>query len=185
MMEKVKLTVKQAEMIKNHEGHLRDLMFKWRAKGCSTFIDDLTAEQVLDAYFDGYEVEPEYKIGDWVTIVSKNSKEGEIFELIGKRDEGVYLLKMAPASNMLWHVEEFRHATPEEIKAEQERRLWAGIGREVNHWRIGDIFITSEKVFKVDGNKNQIGHASMAYESGYVTGFYPAESFIKFEEESK
>lgn len=70
-----------------------------------------------------------------------------------------------------------RHATPEEIKVEQERLLWKSINREVGEFRSKDIRINEngEPIIV-----NDTKHARMLFEKGKVKGFYPAESFISF-----
>lgn len=166
-MEKVTISEKQEQTINEFKNAL------------AGFSEDVLAEVIRG----NYRVEEKYEVGDFVTIVAKNSKEGKTFELIGKRDEGVYLLKMSPTSNMLWHIEEFRHATPEEIKAEQERKVWAGIGREVKEFKPRDfVEIEHELGFRIH-DERQTKVAKAKYDDGKVVGFYPVESFISFTQE--
>ncbi|HAM79573.1 hypothetical protein [Ornithinibacillus bavariensis] len=129
ILEKVKVTKEQAEMIENHRKHFETLMSKRITKHCPTVIDKMPVEDVVRAFIDGYEVEPEFKVGDWVV----------------HRHGGIGYIKRAISSvvetdtNVKDNIHEFRHATPEEIQQEKERRWWAKHGREV--WQImsGDI----------------------------------------------
>lgn len=99
--------------------------------------DDLSA--------DDWEVfiEP-YQEGDFVSYVQYARKNiGEVLEdnheLIVKWDDGfVNILEDVVNNN------EFRRATPEEIEQELERRKWQSWRREINQWKVGDIFKTGE-----------------------------------------
>ncbi|MET3657875.1 hypothetical protein [Sporosarcina psychrophila] len=162
MTEKVKLTREQADAI--------DTMA--RATKGMLVVDLLRAIQ------EGYDVEPEYKVGDWIVrlngttflndkAVVRVDKVSDI-HLFYDHDIGIDKIRI-------------RHATPEEIKVEQERRVWAKIGREVGEFRKGDVRITKGTVsgfVRTNCEKN----AKDEYENGELKGFYPAESFISFEE---
>ncbi|MEK5070745.1 hypothetical protein [Sporosarcina sp. FSL K6-1508] len=143
-----------------------------------------SAGKLLSALVNGYEVDPEYKVGDWVArIDGKNIyPKGEIkvvevfagIERLGKRE----MVRHGTDGEWGIPVAQLRHATPKEIKAEQERRVWAGIGREVGEFRDGDF---GEHVSGREQSESQ-EYLSDWYKRGRLKGFYPAESFISFEE---
>src|SRR5699024_4896974 len=117
-MEKVKLTKRQDEMLKNHRVNLVQL---------SQIANHPTTPTKK---FDGYEVEPEYEKGDWVirddhgTIGIVTSVGDGYIEYDGGCADGVHF---------------FRHATEEEIAQEKEERWWNKHGRDVGEYRENDI----------------------------------------------
>lgn len=153
-MEKVKLTKAQADaiewalsesttykngpelLLQNH-GHSQftNELFLIRLEP----LNSLNTLNLAKALIVGYEVEPEFKVGDWVVhdlnkktqkIIRKaNPASGDCGKFILENEKGVL-----PAY--------LRHATPEEIKQEKERRFWKGLGREVNEYKIGDVVST-------------------------------------------
>ena len=135
-MEKVKLTQEQAEMIKKHReaDNLEMLLRKHRMSGCLTYIDELTTQQVVDAYFDGYKVDPDFEVGDWVVYDNgvrcgyKTNQIKDVDEQKAYFDEGRAM-----------HLTRLRHATPEEIAEEKQRRWWAKHDREVWELKEGDV----------------------------------------------
>ncbi|QNK87781.1 DUF1642 domain-containing protein [Sporosarcina sp. resist] len=146
-------------------------------------VDGENDDRLLDALVNGYEVEPEYKVGDWVVFVDILGA-----SLVGKVEgfnDGGFIrtdIRLDDMPKQWFLAKSLRHATPEEIKVEQERRLWAGIGRGIKEFRIGDtVELTRQLGFKIYLEK-QIEVAEKQYELGVVTGVYPGESFISFEE---
>src|SRR5699024_9487763 len=143
-MEKVKLTQEQAWMIENHRGSFESLMRKHHMKNCATYIDELTTQQVVDAYFGGYEVEKTFEVADWVVYdngVRCGYKTNQIKDVDGQKayfDEGrtMYLTSL-------------RHATPEEIAEEKQRRWWSKHGRDVFEFKTGDLIDHDHYVVEV------------------------------------
>src|SRR5699024_2384716 len=127
-MEKVKLTQEQAWMIENHRGAFESLMRKHHMKGLPTYIDELTTQQVVDAYFGGYEVEKTFKVADWV--VHEN---GKLIGQVTRIYEDELEVKRL-GDRYIWNKKYVRHATPEEIEEEKQRRRWARHGRDV--WQL-------------------------------------------------
>lgn len=75
-------------------------------------------------YAGDYEIGPEYKVGDWIV-----NKDGSIFlcgELAMQVTE-VRELFLTVGGDRGIRIRVARHATPEEIKAEEERRKWAKV----------------------------------------------------------
>ena len=145
-MEKVKLTQEQAEMIKKHReaDNLEMLLRKHRMSGCLTYIDELTTQQVVDAYFDGYKVDPDFEVGDWVVYDNgvrcgyKTNQIKDVDEQKAYFDEGRTML-----------LTRLRHATPEEVAKEKQRRWWAMHGRDVYEFKSGDLIDHDHYVVEV------------------------------------
>lgn len=187
---KIRITQEQADAIENYL-KTRDVSEliddhaevcrnnKWAAEIYKP-LNDLSQADLARALLIGYEVELEYKSGDWV--VDKQTK--KIHQVIYVNFDSVGVNGMI-IGNLL-----IRHATTEEIKAEKERRVWKEIGRDVNEVKAGDCIASQGEYFKVFDNMgckkwaNHIspGLAETFFLDGVVNGFYPAESFVSFEE---
>lgn len=173
MTEKVKVTQKQFDWLERYKSDEEidyAIDIQVHRKRPDSPIVDWKPSEVARAFYNGYEVEPEYKAGDWVT--RENGVVGKITDLdshFANLDnlEGIFSLNF----------KFLRHATPEEIKAEKERRVWKSIGREVGEFRDGDSarHVNGGSVLSIDFLKT-------CYEAGALEGFYPAESFVSFEE---
>lgn len=142
------------------------------------------SDLLLDALRIGYEVEEEYKVGDWKKVQLANGN-----WVIGKIDTIAFediIMNYLDEDGIWQRVRELAersfNPTPEEIKAEKERRVWARIGREVNEWKEGDAYDHRNYLVKfyVDGSDLSKKKAKEAYDNGKVKGFYPAEYFISF-----
>ncbi|MBD7984430.1 hypothetical protein H9649_07555 [Sporosarcina sp. Sa2YVA2] len=182
MIEKVKITAEQAEMLKAYKRisdketgkKLNDLEFFIEMR--HTFVDSFeclkgfTIEEFAKLLYvrNSYEIEPQYKVGDWV-VNSANGRFAKVERVAPDRvwvddEKARYFLKSS-----------LRHATPEEIKAEKERRVWAGIGRENIGFKQGDVAVDKAGYFYTDKSDIEEVYAEAA-----LKGFYPAESFIEF-----
>lgn len=134
---------------------------------------------LLEVLVNGYEIAPEYKIGDWVANLDGSNiyPKGDVKVVeVGLVDE----FYVRPANDVAWGFpfSLLRHATPEEIKTEVERQLWESIGRKVGEFRDGDtIELQGELGFRIYFDK-QIKIAEDQYEKGNITGFHPSKSFI-------
>lgn len=109
--------------------------------------------KLVDALRIGYEVEQQFKVGNWV--VRKTNQEDERLPF---RTGRVFKIKGFINGHYLDN-EEFRHdsealryATSEEIKAEIERQLWKSIGREVGELKENDLVIYENKYFRLFKN---------------------------------
>ncbi|MEK3935967.1 hypothetical protein MKY41_11620 [Sporosarcina sp. FSL W7-1349] len=190
MTEKVKLTREQDTRLKEM---LKDVMYSkgsilvqqakgWR-DGNNICLNALSLDQLAKVLYEpnSYEVEEEYKVGDWKKVQLANKK-----WVIGKIDTVTFKEKAEEiALNYLDEDRVWRRVwesakcsfnpTPEEIKNEKERRAWAKIGRGPGEFRDGDFGI-SEYGNLIDGPSI----LKARYELGQLQGFFPAESFIKF-----
>jgi hypothetical protein len=191
MSEKVKLTQEQDTRLKEMLGDVmysKDSILTQHSKGWrekyKTCLNTLSLSQLARVLYEpnSYEVDLQFKVGDWV--VSKGDRENRIKVVKTVHGEGISACTNSACVST--HYSNFRHATPEEIKAEKERQLWNSIGREIGEFKIGDtIELDRQLGFKIYLDR-QIEVAKHSYQDRKVTGFYPSESFISFEsEESK
>ncbi|WP_405103105.1 hypothetical protein [Oceanobacillus sp. FSL H7-0719] len=132
-MEKVKVTKEQAKglnQITTPQSAVKEHVGNWQM---GNRLNDLTLDELIRALYIGYEVEPEFKVGDWIIDKSVN-KIGKITENINGRD--IYNDGREISYSLLVDV---RHATPSEIAEEKERRFWARYDRDVWELRKGDV----------------------------------------------
>lgn len=128
-----------------------------------------------------YEVEPEYKAQDW--IVSYEDNLGVIESVEDHVLHGSWFDRKGKTFPMKCYFTNVkRHATPEEIKAEKERRAWAKIGREVGEFKTNDVVLNQHGLPIRVFDKEVADDVLRRYQGGSVKGFYPAESFISFED---
>lgn len=181
MTGKVKLTREQEKALKVYKAtpdtetgkYLSDLEFFIEMRHTFTNEAECLKGFTIDEFArllyqsDSYEVEEEYKVGDWAA-----NPEGEIAEITEVFDREVLFKGGAD----WWKFSELRQATPEEIKAEKERRVWAKIGREIGEFRDGDAG-RSENGLHFSSNAAQL---KSWYEKGLLGGFHPVESFVSF-----
>lgn len=185
MTEKVKLTREQAEAIKELKKRKFDddvivhntVFYQVTERERDTLytaLKDIHLDSLIRALYIGYEIEEEYKVGDWVVITEEHNSKGKVLQ-IKIVESAILNLDYGNGFQSWWPVSSLRHATPEEIKTEQERRVWAKIGREVGEFRDGDLSIGK------DGFEYKtIQGMNAAYKESDLKGFYPAESFIEF-----
>ena|SRR5690625_4167123 len=107
MSKKVKLSQAQADAVEYFER----VFVKNKATSMSN-------ETLRKALFIGYEVEPEYSAGDWIYVEDKMFPPR--FHQIKEVEEDRLGLGNATFINLA--SKNFRHATPEEIEAEKDRR---------------------------------------------------------------
>ncbi|WP_176140661.1 hypothetical protein [Halobacillus salinus] len=93
-------------------------------------LNDFTPEQFALLLCGWYEVEEPFNVGDWV--MHHACKRPEKAVRINDRNE-------LESEYSLDRLSEFRHATPDEIAQEVERRKWAAFGRKVDEYKTGDI----------------------------------------------
>lgn len=186
-MNKVILTQRQAgaieQLLKEHERNKDEIIdihcnedFEWGERYAS--VEELKPSQLARALYIGYEVEPEFKVGDWV--VTKSGYIGEI-EFINKvegwvnigdindtKERGVCLAKTFNLNEIE------RHLTPSEIAEEKERRWWKKHGRDVWELRARDIL--KQK------SGNELAEVKKVHNSGYLIGkwtCYESKEYIK------
>lgn len=148
------------------------------------YVRHATPEEIAEA------TKPKFEVGDW--IIFKNAI-GDLLigmvEAVGKTSVDTdYVGSNGYKQN--FEKKLIRHATPEEIKVEKERRVWAGIGRKPKKFLGNDILVNSDSKgsFTVGGFYSPSDGlidsrtAERWYKEGKVAGIYPVESFVSFEE---
>lgn len=121
-MEKVKITQKAANLIENTRKKMSDHEIVRKHEDIILIKKGtMDLDTLIKALYIGYEVDPEFKIGDWV-----KSRHGVGIGKIVKFSELGYYTDF----NMIVTDEDIRHATPEEIATEKERRFFAENGRD-------------------------------------------------------
>lgn len=151
-MEKIQLTQKQADAIEYALNKTddykddKDRLLRDISRDYVNFHNDLFPLNKIDiavaakALYVGYEVIPQFKVGDWVIFEYKAVRViGEILEIetdeffTAKVDDPKYQVPQNIALSKL------RHVIPEEIQQEKKRRFWEKLGREVYEYEEGDI----------------------------------------------
>src|SRR5699024_245521 len=139
MREKVVMTIRQAKEIQRGikiYGKSR-IMNDHEADGWVgnlVNLNGITKDEMARALYIGYEVEETFKVDDWVTSVS-----GATCQITKIRGEEVWgqWNRLTVTENYIKKVN-VRHATPEEISKEKQRRWWARHGREVWELKVND-----------------------------------------------
>jgi|SRR5690625_1255733 len=117
-MEKVKLTQEQAgeiERIKNYFNRHEYITKFVETNGVSD--SEFHIEELVRALYTGYEVEPEFKAGDWV----HNNLNGCVFQI---KEYQLEVINDDPRN--------IRHATKQEA-------WWASHGRDVDQYKHNDV----------------------------------------------
>jgi len=127
MTEKVKVTKEQAEAIEEFQKTVHEL--------------GISLDELKVIFESGYEVKPEFKVGDWFVYIGKD---GEVAEYIKKgftgQVEAVHYGFITDGYHRFYN-SEIRHATPSEITEEKERRWWKKHGREFRQLKQNDLII--------------------------------------------
>lgn len=144
--EKVKLTRPQAaaiERIKSNSVQFNIEKHESKSWRDLSGLNDLSTEELALALFIGYEIKEEFKVGDWV--IHDNKTIGKVKKIVNDvitidvelgylRDNG----EIAYVNTLARY---FRHATPEEIAEEKERRWWTKHSRKPWELKVGDVLI--------------------------------------------
>jgi len=149
-MSKVKLTKEQATAVEKYKNDLRFRHWQEKVNKMRNEIIiekcllELSTDDFMNAFEYGYEVEPEFNVGDWV-IVDYGEYGTEIGVIKGWIDKphSFYIDKCHFGAS----VKETRHVTPEEIAEEKERRWWASHGREPWELKEDDVLTRNDDGF--------------------------------------
>ncbi|WP_421100982.1 hypothetical protein ACOKXV_11445, partial [Sporosarcina psychrophila] len=90
-------------------------------------LNEISLLKMVDALRIGFEVEPVFKPGQKVMVLWSGHGTEEMYEVV--ECDGDYVKIENGSDFNSAPVDIVRLATPEEIKVEKERRVWAGIGR--------------------------------------------------------
>lgn len=153
-MEKVVLTQEQADEIEIQKKEFRTsdvvvrrILTENMYTNRHEVFHSMTIDDVIRALYIGYEVEKNFEVGDWVVVDGYSEDyDGKILEIteIYKGALNLRYCKFSPSTDgghnfCLDSVTDIRHATPEEIEGEKERRWWKKHGRDVWELKINDI----------------------------------------------
>ena len=162
-MEKVKLTQEQAEAIeklkRQHKGNvfdaiedhsnvLADANNEWVGKYSP--LNEMTVAEVAQILVNGYEVEEMFEVGEWV--MHKLSK--WIGEVTRVYEDALDVLRLG--NEYVWNKKYVRHATPEEIAEEKQRRWWAKHGRDVYEFKAGDLIKCEDTTSEVESPEEDL-----------------------------
>lgn len=198
-MTKIQITKEQAgaiEVLKTNLGHNSWDYIAKRLHTNDNFIheykpfNDMTLEQIVKSVYEGYEVLNPIFAGSYV----RSKESGNIYRVKalvegGKKAEleGIVCKAGAIFANRM-SLERLELLTEEEVQEAKEKHFWKKLGREVGEFRKGDrlkfkaptsTFFTIGEYFD---RTNDIEIAKSNYSQGNVQGFFPAESFVSFEE---
>ena len=175
-MEKVKITKEQAEAIEEYKesetgiyDFLHDLPLDYMTNRSWDNVEENQQEmlKVMTAFVTGdYEVEPEFNDDEWVVLkdgkvvevyyVKNRSDLGSIGNIVGIPKDKVFAYDLG--GDYWYDYNDIdRHATPEEIAEEKERRWWREHGRKVKEVRNGDIiysYYTGITLVKDENNRH-------------------------------
>ena|SRR5699024_1514479 len=135
MNEKVQVTPKQAKGLSCIRDRELAIEKYFNDLNMGYDLGDLSLNELIKALYIGYEIKKEFKVGDWV--VNTISNYGGIVRKAGRK---ILEVEMTYGKEfVLWGEKFTRHATPQEITEEKQRRWWAKHGREVWELRKGDV----------------------------------------------
>lgn len=153
-MEKVKVTQAQADLIKSIKDTDYAINIHELNKRPDSPLQELTTAELARALYVGYEVEPQFKVGDWI--------HDNITNRVAEIDERGYDGELAWVDDEFHNFfTDFRHATLDEIEEEKERRWWEKHGRDVWELKKGDVIGINIKTITI----NEV------IEDGYIAYF--------------
>src|SRR5690625_5201196 len=145
-MGKVKLTKKQADLIKSIKDTDYAINIHGLNKRPDSPLQELTTAELARALYVGYEVEPEYSVGDWVRVNwSDRTTINRITDIYSDlvKDDGEQCNK-SPS------IEIIEVATAEEVSEEKERRWWKKHDRDVWELKKGDVIGINIKTITIN-----------------------------------
>ena len=173
-MEKVKITREQAEAIEK----IKDIDYainihSFKKRPDSPLVDMSTA-RLARALFVGYEVEPEFEIGDFIEI--ELFGRGVVVEITGINNADGRIRINGSSEFNEYNV--IRKLTDEEIKQEKERRWWASHNRDVWELREGDMLIDNF------GNVHEVTQVPDDFGNRYYLD-YVSSNFVEIKQKYK
>jgi len=156
-MSKPIITQEQAgaiEKLKAEHFHSLETLFKNPENYCLKDFEKpllkLTPEKYHDALYIGYEVEPEFKAGQWIyDITDKNKTVIEVAYVTDRRVHGFWKTQHSDIDTNV-AIENARHFTKAEIAKARERSWWAKNDRDVWEIREDDILEYLNDLYIVD-----------------------------------
>lgn len=162
-MSKVKITQEQANEIEirkqifSNESTIKKHLEGWE---CIRILNLLTLDELIRALYIGYEIEEEFKSGDWVHVSFKSGS--KIAKILNSYHGVIQFYDNENLPNIKID-NQTRHATPEEIAEEKQRRLWHENGREVGEFKKNDIIFNKN----LGGLDVMTGFADVKYTDEY------------------
>lgn len=192
-MKKVKLTQGQAEAIEKLKSKNKGNVFYAIEEHAFTFADDddywlhefkplndMGIADVAEVLVNGYEVEETFKVGDWV-MHEPSKWLGEVTRIYEDELEVTRL-----GDGYIWNKKYVRHATPEEIAEEKQRRWWAKHGRNVYEFKEGDLIKRGDTTSEVEKVEEKIIWVKLNKSKGtYTKEYYDQIKVICFAEDRK
>lgn len=177
-MRKVKLTQEQAKLI----DEIKDIDYAINIHGLNRRPDSplqkLSTAEIARALYIGYEVEPEYSVGDWVRVNWSDrttiNRITDIYSDLVKVD--------GEQSNKTPNIKIIEVATVEEVSEEKERRWWKKHNRDVWEIREDDTLTYAGVPYVVDWfNSEVVRFKSGRSNAGFCETFdYVKERFEVF-----
>jgi hypothetical protein len=141
-MEKVKVTQKQFDWLEGYELTQAQIDYLIEVhphrKRPESPIIDWSASKLARALYIGYEVEPEFKVGDWV-VYDNGIERGHGYRTNQIKEIDEWSAHFDERRSM--GLSSLRHATPQEIATEKTRRWWAKHDRDVWEIREDDLLM--------------------------------------------
>lgn len=138
-MDKVRVTQEQADWLERFELSQTQIDYYIDIhplnKRPDSPVTDWTTSKLARALYIGYEVESEYKVGEYIRDINLGITQQVTKGMLR------YLNKGSRPKDTV------RYATPEEITEEKESRWWMDLGRGVNEYREGDLVRTGTSRF--------------------------------------
>ncbi|WP_200415977.1 hypothetical protein [Virgibacillus salexigens] len=165
-MDKVKITQEQADAIKHFKK-----VYPEKFRG-------MRYQEFYDALINGYEIEPEFKVGDWIVVTFElhTTIYGKTMKItnVDKSHAVGHDICFGLDGEGIVYQNEIRHATPEEIEQEKERRWWNKHGRDVWELKVGDVLMNKydREIFHVN---NIDGGVFTEYTSDFLVWRYLKE----------
>lgn len=155
-MSKVILTREQAnaiELLKDlSEGRFGDIIDahaksrNWRS--AASLANVLGVGDLASAMYIGYEIDPEFNVGDWVYVEVPKEKLPNVYQIMNAGKHSVNLDRLYGNHKK----NDIRHATPEEIAKEKERIWWNKHDRTVWEVKRHDVLKDGAgNLFEVNG----------------------------------
>lgn len=165
-VEKITITKAQAEAIEkcvSKEDLIKSKLVGLLEHGKDEPIAELTLETLVQALYIGYEVEEEFKVGDWV-MHELSKWLGEVTRIY---EDELNVLRLG--DGYIWNKKYVRHATPEEIAEEKQRGWWARHGRNVYEFKEGDLIDHGKIVSEVTEVRGDLLWVKMNAVAGTLT----------------
>ena len=187
-MEKVKLTRKQADALEKaiSDYGIDTTMHDHSPNnwgGLLAPLNELKPHQMARALYIGYEVEETFEVGNWV-VYDNGVERGYGYKTNQIKDVDEQKAYFDEGRRM--HLTSLRHATPEEITKEKQRRWWVRHGRDVYEFKEGDLIKRGDLTSEVEEVKEKIIWIKFNKSKGtYTREYYDQIKVICFAEDRK